>query len=219
MNEWDQERQQALEEQRLEIIKTLNDCEKVLIHESEPKIKRKLKNDILDLKEQLNNCHQELDSLQNRRNLQKSISGIALDISFQELDFVITGLLNLHVPPLNNTEDFLLTGPESKMFKNDLTPSVRGMIAAGLAQATEVNHFIQNIAKMLFPNVPERLIATLRMEYERLTGQGVTGDALFMDMYNFVSCHSPDPRRQIAGLAVLCYFFHTCDVFEHDSSN
>ncbi len=212
--DWHKKRIQALEEQRLEIIKLLNDCETNLITESDPQIQHKLEKQITHCKERLNACQEEIQLTQSQQNLQQAIDNTLPEVTFEDLDFVITALLNLQIPASASSDDFSLTDPPGKMSKNELTQSVRGMLVAGLAQAREVNYFIQSIAKMSFPNVPEKLVATLRMEYLRLKHQGVKGDKLFMDMYDFVSRQNPDPRRKIAGLAVLCYFFQTCEVFE-----
>lgn len=214
LGDWRQQRIQGLQEKMLNIVKLLNDSENNLLYESNPQSKGKLEKDIESFKKQLKICEEELTVLETQKSWEKNIAPRVPDVTFEDLDFVITALLNLQEPYQNATEDFSLTDPARKMYKNELTSNVRIMLTSGLGSAKDVNYFIQNIATRMFPNVPEKLIATLKREYSRLIVLGVKGDNLFMKMYDFVSDISLDPKRKQAGLAVLCYFFQTCDVFE-----
>ena len=100
------------------------------------------------------------------------------------------------------------------MSKNGLTSEIRMLMNSGLMQANEVRNLIENFAKINFPDVAEKLKSALNHEYNRLTSQGVRGNDLFEQLHKFSSCNNADYKRQMAGLAVLCYFFETCDVFE-----
>ena len=51
-------------------------------------------------------------------------------------------------------------------------------------------------------------------KYNELTKAGIKGDILFDSLLEFASNRSSGFREQAAGLAVLSYFFETCDVFE-----
>ena len=133
--DWHQQRIQSLKEQSLEIVKILNDCEKSLISEGDPQIKNKLEQQITHYKERLNTCQQEVESIQGQQSLQRVITNTVPEVTFEDLDFVITALLNLQIPALSSSADFSLTAPPRKMSKNELTQSVQGMLTGGLAQA------------------------------------------------------------------------------------
>lgn len=201
-------------EQRLEkTVRLLGECELNLIDESDPKTRSKLKTQISELKEEMSNCQRDLDALAET-NIQRNSALMMAKITYDDINFVITALLNQRMASTNSQENYQPTYPEAKMSKNDLTHEIRFVLGMGLAKAGEVRHFIENIAKISFPDLPERIKASLRTEYISLMRVGIRGDELFNRLYSFSHQNNSSPSRQLAGLAVLCYFFETCDVFE-----
>jgi hypothetical protein len=211
---WYPQRKKSLEEQMKQIIKSLDECQKALIYESDPLASGKLEINEKHLKVRLEDCTKDLQSLNASQNIYEVSSNNILNIDFEDIDFIIKYLIEMDVDGLVYESLNLPTPPDQKMSKNSLTRSIRGMLVSGLAQTREVNYLIQSIAQQNFPNLPSKLIATLRSEYTRLIAQGVKGDHLFMGMYDFVGGRHSDPRKKTAGLAILCYFFEACDVFE-----
>jgi hypothetical protein len=211
---WREERKSDLEQRLEKTVKLLGECEQNLIDESDPIAKSKLNSQICKLKEEMGNCQHDLDSLEQEDGTQRSSSLTMANINYDDINFVITALLNQRMVSINSQDNFQPTDPEGKMSKNDLTHEIKFVLGMGLAKAGEVRHFIENIAKINFPDVPERLKASLNAEYIKLMNSGVRGDDLFNRLYSFSHQNNPNPSRQLAGLAVLCYFFETCDVFE-----
>ena len=136
------------------------------------------------------------------------------NINFDDINFVISALLRQNINTVNNQSIIPPTDPIQKMSKNGLTSKVGFLLRSGMASAGEVRHLIENNAKINFPDVPEKLKATLNTEYVRLKGEGIYGDELFKLLHEFSSCKSSDASWRAAGLAILCYFFESCDVFE-----
>lgn len=211
---WREERKNSLEERLLKAVKLLGECEKNLIDESDPQAKSKLRTQISELKEEMNNCQLDLENLELTAHTQKNPALAMANIAYDDITFVITALLNQSPNSLDGQGTFDPTNPEAKMSKNDLTHEIKFVLSMGLAKAGEVRHFIEKNAKINFPDVPERLKAALNDEYEKLHRAGIQGDELFNCLYSFSHQNNPNPSRQLAGLAVLCYFFETCDVFE-----
>jgi hypothetical protein len=211
---WRQQRRQDLEQQMLSIIKLLGQIEQRLIYEEDPQTIAKLKAQINELKIQRDDCQIDLDSSGDEQERQRKLAVRMADITFEDLNFVITAFLRQRVVAIEDQNTSLPTKPEEKMSKNGLTSGIKLLLDTGLAKTSEVRHLIENNAKINFPDVPERLKSALNSEYFRLIEEGIRGDDLFMRLHEFSSCNNSDFRWQLAGLAVLCYFFETCDVFE-----
>lgn len=211
---WREERKSQLEQRLEKTVRLLGECEQNLIDESDPKIKSKLKTQISELKEEMSNCQCDLDSLEQEGSTQRSSALAMANITYDDINFVITALLNQRMVDTSSQNNFQPTDPEEKMSKNDLTHEIKFVLGMGLAKAGEVRHFIENNAKINFPDLPERLKASLKAEYIQLMKLGIRGDDLFNSLYKFSHQDNPKSSRQLAGLAVLCYFFETCDVFE-----
>jgi hypothetical protein len=212
--DWREERKSNLGERLLKTVKLLGECEQSLIDESDPQAKSKLRTQISELREEMNNCQLDLENLESTSHIQRSPALAMANVAYDDITFVITALLNQKQHSLDGQDTFEPTNPEEKMSKNNLTHEIKFVLSMGLAKAGEVRDFIEKNAKINFPDVPERLKAALNDEYEKLLSEGIRGDELFNRLYNFSHQNNPNPSRQLAGLAVLCYFFETCDVFE-----
>jgi hypothetical protein len=99
------------------------------------------------------------------------------------------------------------------MRKNGLTDRVRLKLTLGLSVFNEVESFVQSVTR-LNPHFPERLKTGFVTRYNDFLAKGITGDSLFVALHDFSSSSSSNFDRQSAGLAVLCYLFHKCEVFE-----
>jgi hypothetical protein len=212
--DWRQQRKNDLEERMLNLVQLLSKYENKSIEESDPKETQRLKSEIASLKQQMSECQCDLDSLTTEKGTHKNLAEVMSNVTNDEIHFAITALLNQDKDAMNGKENFQPTNPKQKMSKNDLTHKIKFLLDMGLAKAEEVRHFIENIAKINYPNLAASLKASLNTEYSRQINLGVRGDELFMHLYAYSSNNSVDPSKQAAGLAVLCYFFETCDVFE-----
>lgn len=211
---WCEERKANLEEQIGIILARLREYETALIDETDPSQKSQIKKNIDNLRERMNDTDSQLISLVHRGSSHSTPAILMSGLTYDDISFVISALLNQDMSSVAMSDNFNLTYPETKMSKNDLTHEVKYMLQTGLAKAGEVRHFIENNAKINFPDVPERLKSSLNTEYAKLSTEGIRGDDLFKKLHKFSHQNDSDMSRQLAGLAVLCYFFETCDVFE-----
>ena len=131
-------------------------------------------------------------------------------VTFAELEIVAKAISSTPIQP--NT-DFTPPDPKIKMERNGLTIHLQFFITLGLAKFYEVSEFISNFTQA-YPKFPENLKAGFVAEYNKLTDNGLKGDELFLEMYEFSSGFSNDHILKAAGLAVLCYLFSLCEVFE-----
>lgn len=131
-------------------------------------------------------------------------------IGFAELEVVCQGIIDApHFP----SEPSMPTAPAEKMRKNGLTDKLRLRLTLGLSVFTEVEQFVQGVAR-LNPHFPEQLKAGFVLRYNEFLQRGIEGDALFEALHDFASSSSSNFERQGAGLGVLCYLFQKCEVFE-----
>lgn len=131
------------------------------------------------------------------------------DVGFAELEVTVKAIL---IAPLPDKVTFQLTPLREKINRNKLSPAVHSYFSIGMSKAKEVANFVSHLS-VLNPTFPEQLKSGFVLEYQRLRGSGIEGDALFESLCEFASAKSTDFRRRAAGLAVLFYLFEKCEVF------
>jgi hypothetical protein len=114
--------------------------------------------------------------------------------------------------PKVETQSFDLTPIVRKMEKNELSARSQRMMKTGLGMAKEVESFVQHMS-VAYPQFPEALKAGFVDEYNRGIRDGLSGDALFASLKLLATGVSSDFELQCAGLGVLTYMFHKCEVF------
>ncbi|MDM4721445.1 hypothetical protein QTQ03_18235 [Micromonospora sp. WMMA1363] len=135
-------------------------------------------------------------------------------VTSAELDVVCRHLVDAE--PLPSTP-LRAVQPEEKMRRNALGAPARLRLTLGLAQSPLVADYLQRMASHVDHRFPANLRRAFVTEYERLWGEGLRGDSLFVALSDFAGGEGTaggDLPRQAAGLAVLAHLFHVCDVFE-----
>jgi hypothetical protein len=131
-------------------------------------------------------------------------------LTFTELELVADAVM---ATSAEATSGFQLTDIRPKMAKNQLTDRVSRDIATGMLGADVVKDYVARRALMA-PDFPDRLRGGFLGEYDRLYGQGLRGDELFLALRSFAAPAHTDLNRQTAGLAVLVHLFRICELFE-----
>ncbi len=108
--------------------------------------------------------------------------------------------------------DFYVITPEEKIKKNGLTSEIHALIATGLSRSSEVNEYLVK-ASYLDEKFPVRLKDGFKEKYLELKNV-MSGDELFMAMFEFSQAGQSDFKQQAASLAILSHLFHLCEVFE-----
>ncbi len=133
------------------------------------------------------------------------------DFNSADLESIITWLAD--GPPIEPSTSVHLVAPEEKMQLNDFSPPVRRHVLTGLAWEPEVRTYVKDRAK-LDTNYPERLLQPLLDRYSDFKTDGMSGDDIFVPLWQFTSGYSLDFNYKLAGLAVIMYFFLRCELFE-----
>lgn len=139
-------------------------------------------------------------------------SRLALEeFSSAELEIIVTRLAgNDLLPPSTDFEPLDL---DDKIRLNALSMVVQNLISLGMPRVIVVKGHIDDLSKF-DSSYPERLLSPLKQRYNMLRSGGQNGNIVFDDLRQFAGGNSTEFSIQAAALAVIVYFFHTCDLFE-----
>jgi hypothetical protein len=131
----------------------------------------------------------------------------ALDnVGFEQLQPVVSAIQRRKPDP-----GAKLTPPsENKIEHNKLSVDAADLLRLGRRKESRVQDYID---KMVRPDVAEEIAEAIREQYRSLKSLGLEPDEIFAHLQKFVGVQG-EPPRQAAALAVLCYFFERCDIFE-----
>lgn len=146
-----------------------------------------------------------------------TLSDAVVAITFTELEAVASNLIAQ--PPADASDLTLPTPPGRKMAHNSLTAAVAQYYTVGQLRFVDIEQFIADSASW-DPDFGERLRAGFRAQYDVLWDRGRRGDDLYIALADWASggALAGFPRRA-AGVAILSYLFHVCDVFEPEPSD
>lgn len=134
----------------------------------------------------------------------------ASKVTFAELEVIVKFLVNDEAFLKNDNLDLLAI--DEKISKNQLSKDVRNLVTRGLIQVKQVKDYIAIHPDLDFGN---RLRNGFIREYNDLYRIGLRGDQLFYALYSFaINGNDGDLLYMAGGLAVLVYFFESCEVFE-----
>jgi HNH endonuclease len=131
-------------------------------------------------------------------------------VDFAELKLITVSLL---VHEGSFSQDLTVIPPAEKLKKNQLSHTTHAYLSIALAKASVVRQFIDAFTK-LEDTFSARLRSGFINAYETLKRRGITGDELFQEMLSFATGSKSDLKSQAAGLAILGYYFESCEVFE-----
>jgi hypothetical protein len=137
-----------------------------------------------------------------------------LDIGMTNFSFAD---LELAVKALSNGQyitngDFTVISPEEKIVKNNLSCQTRQYLLTGISRSSEVADYLTKLAQ-IDNQAPDRLKNGFKAHYHVLA-ESFTGDALFMQMFDFATKGAQGFTQQAAGLAILTHLFEICEVFK-----
>lgn len=97
-----------------------------------------------------------------------------------------------------------------KLEKNALSEYSADLLRVGRTKVRLVELYFQKSARVEFG---EQIAEAFRKRYSELKSLGLQPDQIFMYLQRYAGL-SGEPKRQAAAMAVLAYFFDTCDIFE-----
>jgi hypothetical protein len=148
----------------------------------------------------------------HERWAEDTLSDAVVALTFEELEQVAATLL---ATPPDPSEDLAPpTPPLRKMQHNALTSSIATYYKIGQLRFSDIETFI-NDATGWDLTFGDRLKAGFSAQYDSFWDRGLRGDDLYIALAEWASGGSQASfDRQAAGVAILSYLFHICDVFE-----
>jgi hypothetical protein len=110
-----------------------------------------------------------------------------------------------------NAGDPPLTPPSSaKLEKNALSEESSLLLRIGRRKSALVDTFFRKSPR---PDLGERIAEAFRARYAELKAYDMPAETIFKHLQDYAGFNG-EPTRQGAALAVLAYFFDSCDIFE-----
>lgn len=110
-----------------------------------------------------------------------------------------------------NPSDPPLTPPSpEKLEKNALSEDSGLLLRIGRRKSALVDTFFRKSPR---PDLGERIAEAFRLRYAELKAFDLPADTIFKHLQDCAGFNG-EPKRQGAALAVLTYFFDSCDIFE-----
>lgn len=126
---------------------------------------------------------------------------------FIDLQVVLERIAAQTAPPDKPVKDV----PMGKIEANALSDSVATLLKAGMAKAPLVQKFFDQWYDV---TLGERIATSFRQEYESLRGK-FTPNQIFSELQIWAGgTDQGTPEHQLAVLAVIAYYFDSCDIFE-----
>lgn len=97
-----------------------------------------------------------------------------------------------------------------KLEKNALSEEAGQFLRIGRRKSVLVETFFRKSPR---PDLGERIAEAFRLRYAELRALDLPADTIFKHLQDYAGFHG-EPKRQGAALAVLTYFFDSCDIFE-----
>jgi hypothetical protein len=98
-----------------------------------------------------------------------------------------------------------------KLQGNRLSDDAAALLRQGRMREKLVQDFFDSWPN---PSFGEDVAEAFRARYQSLKAVGLTPDQIFSELQTFAGGMEGEPSHQGAVLAVLCYFFERCDIFE-----
>ncbi len=102
--------------------------------------------------------------------------------------------------------------PADKLQHNQLSDAASTLLTAGMTRADVVKKYLRGVADQ---TRYDRVAAAFKLRYQELRAEGIPPDEILAELQRFVSGASvASPTHQAATLAILAFFFETCEIFE-----
>ncbi len=137
-----------------------------------------------------------------------------VDFNFDDLEIASLNIISKDVDVMikYSSSNFDNIETEVKIRKNELTPISRNLILQGSIKHDQVKDFVKKMIQE-DDTFPIRLIKSFKDCYDSYK-QDLKGDKLFQEMYDFCKKNLLKESEIAASLAILCYLFNLCEVFE-----
>lgn len=140
--------------------------------------------------------------------VRNSLTKEEVNITFVELESITQFLISTEP---QKEEIIQVITPKDKINKNELSPFIEEYLKIGMLKSKLVREYITRNPDVNFGKQLQKRFVDKYLEYKELE---MSGDEIFLSLFEFASNNSNEFKKQAAALAVLTYFFETCDIFK-----
>lgn len=172
-------------------------------------------------------CHDEVDNHEmtypietlremkenHERWVKKQLDKGMVEFGFPELKIAIRNINSGRYSSIELPEDLDGISITKKIQKNHLSDEIRGLITSGIFRTKEVRDFFVEIEKA-DEQFSDEIKRNFKGKYLELKNQDLDEDTIFYYMLEFAQSGTTKPSEEAAALAILCYLFELCEVFE-----
>jgi hypothetical protein len=133
------------------------------------------------------------------------------EIKFETLGKVANHLINLQETSIK-TEVVDLSDIRKKIDKNKLSESFESIFKIQMSKFPQVDNFLASGS--IRGSEIDKMLTSLKMVYLRYRTSSNSGDEIFHKMVHEIIPNKCKEEEYIAYICIVCYFFHSCEVFE-----
>lgn len=133
------------------------------------------------------------------------------NLNTKELSKVISSISQKKPP----AKPILSIPTKEKLSRNQLSEDAAGMIELGRVRSKLVEQYF---SEHVNPDLGQSIGSSFKEQYLNLKQENRTANQIFRELQEFAGGSGGSVERQAAVLAILTYFFETCDIFENPSS-
>ncbi len=133
------------------------------------------------------------------------------EIKFEVMEKVVKHLISAE-DSKSIKSDNLLVAIKDKINRNKLSSSFEDLLKLQMIKFPQVDKYLRSGA--ISQNEIVRLLTSLKMVYLKFKDKFETGDEIFSAMVNEVCPNGCTDQEYQAYIAIICYFFQSCEVFE-----
>ena len=134
-------------------------------------------------------------------------------IRFKTINKVVHDIIKMEEVGEEEAEIELPTDIEKKIEKNKLSSTFKDILRMQMTRFSQIDSYLRSgILKRKDIN---RLVFSLKMVYLKFRSRYDNGDDIFEAMVDHIIPPDIDDEEYQAYCTLVCYFFHTCEVFEN----
>jgi hypothetical protein len=133
------------------------------------------------------------------------------EIKFEILGKVVDHLISSEKEELQE-ENFSLIGIEDKIKKNKLSPSFGDLLKLEMLKFPQIDLYLKSGA--ISSKDINKVLAVLKVKYLKFRNKFDNGDDIFVALIEEIVPNNCDEEEYEAYVAIVCYFFQACEVFE-----
>ena len=134
-------------------------------------------------------------------------------ISFETIDKVVKSIIEMKVDRKKEERIELPADIKEKMKENRLSSKFEDILQIHMTKFSQIEKYLRS--GVLRKQEIDNLELSLKMVYLRFKNKYDNGDDIFVAMIDYITPPNVSEKEYQGYCALICYFFHTCGVFEN----